>query len=46
LKRQRDARKKINNKMFKTLVGWKIVTIFAPRFLSEKAKRLKKQIDR
>jgi len=38
--------KKINNKKFKTLANWKIVSIFAPRFLDEIAKGLKKQIDR
>ncbi len=32
--------------MFKTLAKWKIVSIFAPRFLNEIAKELKKQTDR
>jgi len=30
----------------KTLANWKIVSIFAPQFLDEIAKGLKKQIDR
>jgi hypothetical protein len=44
--RLRRTEKKINNKMFKTLANWKIVSIFAPRFLDEIAKQLKKQTDR
>ncbi len=33
-------------KQVKTLANWKIVSIFAPQFLGEIAKGLKKQLDR
>jgi hypothetical protein len=33
-------------KLVKTLANWKIVSIFAPQFLDEIAKGLKKQLDR